>query len=414
MFEKSQSKKMVIVSALLVSLVFCLMASARPSWSLAADAPDTGECKMFASEHGPYDGLDSYECAVNDFVFNGAGIELGKISGDTVGELGAAKRVENSPVSNPERQAQEDSIKTLHYDGISVAVYTEKKSGAKFVDKICVSDKKFELAGGLKVGSTKNEVAAALGTPTQTGDVWRYETFESPSVNYDSPEICEGAFAEIHFNGDAVAKVVFDYRYYNYYRAMHGRDDFKSHGFLESYRMRNSTRAVRDGEKLTLKLDGQKTRSYKNDNTDGESYRSYVYCGYIEKINYYVVKLTYFEGSDVIMVNAKTGKEFKIPARPCLSPDAKLFAAVSTDAAYGFNGIQVWKAGKDGLKKEWQKEGSTLYKFEGWDGPNSFRVSSAGKNGKTGETDDDVRIYMVVKPGKKGWTMEAEKSAGTD
>jgi len=392
------------------------------SYITAAEMEECGDDqalgKMLVSEHANYDGLDSYECAINEFIFNLPELKSWEISGDTIEALGAARRIEKSAVKNPLCDTQEDSVTTLYYDDISVAVYTEKKSNEKFADAIVISKPGYTLKFGIKIGSSKKDIEAVLGRPFKYNiikkggnEIWRYETIESPANVYNETPICEGAFFEFHFNKNIMEKAVFNYHYYNLYLLLAGRDNFRGHKFHEKYRLRNFTNKITSGEfGISIKLNNNKIKYFKNVKDYGEPYCSYTFGGFLEKINYYVVLVTYFEGFEYIMVNADNGREYKIPAPPRISPDLKRLVSVSADVAYNFNGIQVWQINKNSLKKDWEEESAALYTFRGWDGPLKFQVSAPEQIENSDKTFKNVINYYIVKKSGKRWVIEKEKN----
>lgn len=121
-----------------------------------------------------------------------------------LGRLPEPRRVEAEPVENRHDPAQTDTIRTYHYGGVAVEVYTVA-DGKELLQEIRVTERGYETAEGLGVGSTRDAVREALGNPTRSGgDGLVYERADSP----DDPT---PTTLTIRFEGDRVAALAWSY-----------------------------------------------------------------------------------------------------------------------------------------------------------------------------------------------------------
>lgn len=102
----------------------------------------------------------------------------------------------------------------------------------------------------------------------------------------------------------------------------------------------------------------------------------YSFRDYIQSIGYFLIHVQTYEDFSYLMISAKSGKRFDIPAPPHLSPSNARFVAVSAKD-YGFNGIEIWKITLDTLQLEWRYEPKeyALYNFIGWINEGSIKLN---------------------------------------
>lgn len=115
----------------------------------------------------------------------------------------------------------------------------------------------------------------------------------------------------------------------------------------------------RNEDTLFIKIDGNKIKKYINDNSiESDSYTEYHFMSKLPGINYYLVKIYYYEGYSYMMLNAKTGKESYLWGIPSVSPDNKKIMASCFDlqAGFVFNGIQYFDITPDSLQLQWSRE----------------------------------------------------------
>lgn len=100
-----------------------------------------------------------------------------------------------------------------------------------------------------------------------------------------------------------------------------------------------------DEHKLSLKLKNGSIKTYTDVlSEDYSTAVSYSFIGYPDGLNYYVLRLQYYEGCGFILVDQNDGKEYAVADLPVMSPDKKTFACVHADVAakYNSNAIQIW------------------------------------------------------------------------
>lgn len=98
-------------------------------------------------------------------------------------------------------------------------------------------------------------------------------------------------------------------------------------------------------------------------NTDNTEQVTYTYIGYFKDAGFYVIKAQFFETSEYLLINYKTGDKTKIWGKPKLSPNKEYIVASSNSLGYDImpNGIQMWSIKNSELKLEWE------YKQEQWE-----------------------------------------------
>jgi hypothetical protein len=71
------------------------------------------------------------------------------------------------------------------------------------------------------------------------------------------------------------------------------------------------------------------------------------------------VEVTRYEGSEFLLVDAKTTNQTHLIGRPVLAPDGTRLAAASLDlvAGYNANGVQIWELLEQGPVLAWEVSG---------------------------------------------------------
>lgn len=114
------------------------------------------------------------------------------------------QRVEAAPIENRHVEGQTDTLRTLHYDGLTLEVYAVA-DGKEILQELRVTGEGYETAEGIGVGSTREAVRRALGEPVRSGgDTLTYETATSP----DDPT---PTTLTVRFDGDRVAALTWTY-----------------------------------------------------------------------------------------------------------------------------------------------------------------------------------------------------------
>lgn len=133
-------------------------------------------------------------------------------------------------------------------------------------------------------------------------------------------------------------------------------DNFYECAKLEEERaLRADERATRSGDTLAIRLVGGDERTFVDRGTQAETVR-FAYAGYFEPIGYYLLSVSFYEGSEYRLVRGATGEVTAVESFPHLSPDARrlVVAANAGVAGYSPNLLQVWRVTDDGLAVEWQ------------------------------------------------------------
>lgn len=116
---------------------------------------------------------------------------------------------------------------------------------------------------------------------------------------------------------------------------------------------------IRKEDTLILKMDNGGTKRYVNNNSiESDNYTEYRFISRLNEINYYLIKIYYYEGYSYLMLNAKSGKESYLWGVPSISPDKKKIIASCFDlqAGFVFNGIQFYTVTNDSLQLQWSRE----------------------------------------------------------
>ncbi len=100
---------------------------------------------------------------------------------------------------------------------------------------------------------------------------------------------------------------------------------------------RKTGRAVRSGKTLTA---GKATFVDRQDGDDDSWMVLHTYLGAYGDSNVDAVLLSYYEGTDVMLVDQRNGESFGFIDLPLASPDGRFFAAASTSEYEGY-GVQI-------------------------------------------------------------------------
>jgi hypothetical protein len=112
---------------------------------------------------------------------------------------------------------------------------------------------------------------------------------------------------------------------------------------------------TRQGERLNFKLRTGGSLTLENSgNADDGSATKYSFRDHLPEIGYYLVHCQYYEGSEYLMINDRSGKRFKLQQIPAVSPDRRRIATASAGlfGCCGPNAVQVWRVTSGGLVLE--------------------------------------------------------------
>jgi hypothetical protein len=127
---------------------------------------------------------------------------------------------------------------------------------------------------------------------------------------------------------------------------------------LEANRIGTDSRVNRTSDGLQFKLRNGETKLIRdNKKTDGDDFVAYVYLNTFDEIHQWLVRASYYESFDYILIDQNDGSESHLWGYPVLSPDRKSFLTAMVDLEAGFvsNGFQLWSL-QDKPVKLWEKE----------------------------------------------------------
>jgi hypothetical protein len=112
----------------------------------------------------------------------------------------------------------------------------------------------------------------------------------------------------------------------------------------DSSALANNNNARRNGDTLILKCENKDVVLVNKSNED-DSYRGYRFLDYNKEIDHYVVHCSYYEGSNVLLVNKKNGEQMEVLGVPAVSPGKKYFACGNCDliAQYDVSGLELYE-----------------------------------------------------------------------
>lgn len=124
----------------------------------------------------------------------------------------------------------------------------------------------------------------------------------------------------------------------------------------------DTTRVFADSLKIVFKLNnGTDSVLTNNTNEDDDGYKVYNYVNSCADMEYWLIFIGYYEGSEYLLVDKEDGRKIYIWGPPVVSPDKKCFITYSSDIEAGFtyNGIQLFEIINRKAVLKWQKEINT-------------------------------------------------------
>ncbi|MGJ5029076.1 hypothetical protein ACQR1I_19715 [Bradyrhizobium sp. HKCCYLS2038] len=129
---------------------------------------------------------------------------------------------------------------------------------------------------------------------------------------------------------------------------------------------------TRNGEKLTLRLDKGKSKTYVSNLAacDGESVDvskciSFNLLTYFPTLRSFLVSKSYYECGDYLFVSGRTGRETILSALPVISPNGKYLLSIDqNDACERKYDIAIWDLKTDPPKLEFKYQAK---QYENWD-----------------------------------------------
>jgi hypothetical protein len=166
---------------------------------------------------------------------------------------------------------------------------------------------------------------------------------------------------------------------------------------------------TRKGDKLTLKLDGGKSKTYvgdaavcDGDNVDAGKCLVFNVLGYFPQTQSYLVVRGYYECGDYLFVSRRTGSETVMQAIPVLSPNAKYLLSIDqSDACDRKYDIAIWSLETDPPRLDFKYQAK---QYENWEvkawKDDTHIAMKAWINGKTAY---EQEAELVRKD--SGWTL---------
>jgi len=171
---------------------------------------------------------------------------------------------------------------------------------------------------------------------------------------------------------------------------------------------------TRQGERLCFRTSTSEVCMADEAAGEGEQDKLFSYLGTLSRPSYHVVRVQYYEGSAVMLVNAATGTRQVVDALPVASPDGRYLAVSSADlgAAYNPNRLSVWAVVGDALESEWSIHPDTwMPGAVRWLDATTFEAPRVATDSKTGE--ERTIDTIVVQRDGAGWRLMSQKPQPT-
>ena len=129
--------------------------------------------------------------------------------------------------------------------------------------------------------------------------------------------------------------------------------------FSENEIIDDTNNVSRDSLILTFHLKNGADSILVNDTTENYSkYVSYYYLESSKYIDYWLVRVQFYEGGGYLLINKEKGNKIFIWSKPVFSPDKKHFVCYSCDLEAGYisNGFQLFEVKNKEVLLLWSKE----------------------------------------------------------
>jgi hypothetical protein len=141
----------------------------------------------------------------------------------------------------------------------------------------------------------------------------------------------------------------------------------------------------------------------------GENYQDYRFDGLSPDREFYVVSVTFYEGSDVYWVSRQDGTRYAVHGRPQASPDGSLLVMANGSAARDFNGIIVWERSAGRLVERFRLEPegaqSGFYRVMRWKDNRTVELERLVIDGSTCGGGTGESLAALVRDGDR-WTLK--------
>jgi hypothetical protein len=106
---------------------------------------------------------------------------------------------------------------------------------------------------------------------------------------------------------------------------------------------------LRNGKDLIFILNKIDSIKLTTNSYDGDRYRHYCFVEYNEIIDCYIIYESFYESSDILLVNAKNGKQFRVPMKMKILKKEKLIIASYIDYVNGGSWARAYSLKNDEL-----------------------------------------------------------------
>jgi hypothetical protein len=139
--------------------------------------------------------------------------------------------------------------------------------------------------------------------------------------------------------------------------------------------------ASRNGDVLSLRLEGGETKTYKDDsaacNHAGDSCSQTWLVGYLPVHQLFVLCNQGLQARHCSLISRRDGDAATLEAQPHFSPDGNRFLVIAADDSNGRNDVIVFNSGSFPPLREWiyvPKQPRTTYAFLRWEGNNQVKL----------------------------------------
>ena len=121
---------------------------------------------------------------------------------------------------------------------------------------------------------------------------------------------------------------------------------------VEARQLKSLSRiAERNGDELRVSL-APFGLSVFHDTVNIRGARTYAVWDYLENVDTLVLFTTVGERTGFLLVQRRTGDEYRVPSEPVMAPDDGHFVTADVCAQQCDNEVAVWRIAKDGVRKE--------------------------------------------------------------
>lgn len=172
-------------------------------------------------------------------------------------------------------------------------------------------------------------------------------------------------------------------------------------------------RVRRQGDRLVIQVERGAPAELVDNTSDSGDARRHAYAGYLPSIRHHVVQVGYYEGGDVILVNAVTGMATTVHGYPAIAPGGGRIATASVDLVAGHdeNTIQIWRVMDTHLELEWEVRGGNRWgaSHPAWRGDDVVQFTHHRLPSWDSSPDDIVQTPMRIVLREGGFSLEPDR-----